>query len=193
MIAALASRHAALAARREAFLNALEGLPADVLARAPAPGAWSLAQLAEHLYRVEEQVVAGAERARARPSSRGLPALPRLRAAVLRAVLRLPVRIPAPRGAGAVLPSDAPDMPAVAAAWRALDARRERAFGTMDAAWLRRPAFRHPLLGLMPPHDALAFAAQHFDHHVAQLRRTLEAVAPVHAARAEPVARAAHG
>ena len=159
----------ALDAHRAAFARQLDALPDAVVHAAPAPGAWSLAQLAEHLLRVDRELDRSAER----PVERATGGLRRLRSRVgrraLEGILGLPVRIPAPRSAAAVMPSESPCWAEVRAAWDALRAGWQD-LGGADPAWL---VYRHPIAGPLRLDDALAFLLAHHRHHDVQVRRTL--------------------
>ncbi len=157
---------AALAAHRAAFSARLDGLPDAVVHAVPAPGAWSLVQLAEHLVLID-----GDLRADGPPASALARATSGLRSRGLRFVLSLPIRIVGPPSAAPVMPSAAPRWPDVRQRWAALRAGwRER---TPEAGTV---AFAHPIAGPFLPDDALAFLLAHHRHHDAQVRRTLAAL-----------------
>ena len=170
MIAALRVRLDALEAHRARFCATVDALPEPVQHAVPAPGAWSLAQLGEHLLRIDRGLVLGG------PASFPARATSRLRAGALRGVLALPLRIPAPPGAGAILPSAGARWPGVREAWAELRASWPAAFEPLAAADLGRVAFRHPLAGPFCVADALDFLHTHHRHHDAQVRRTLAAL-----------------
>lgn len=160
------SARADLDRHRAAFTALLDGLDAAAVHAAPGPGAWSLAQLAEHLVLIDAGLV---------PTGPPAPALVRAtsgaRAAALCAVLALPVRIPAPPAARGVMPSAAPSWPEVRRAWAAVRAGWPGADGGHGA--YRHVAYRHPLFGPFVLADALRFLRAHHRHHDAQVRRTL--------------------
>ena len=157
----------ALDAHRAAFTAHLDALPASVVHEKPAPGAWSLAQLAEHLVRIDAglRLDGPAASATARVTSG-------LRSRALAGVLALPLRIPAPPSAAGVMPSADPRWPDVRERWAALRAGWRRAAPADGAV-----AFQHPIAGPFLAEDALAFLLAHHRHHDAQIRRTLRAVA----------------
>lgn len=146
----------------------LDALPPEAVHAAPAPGAWSLAQLAEHLLRIDRGLRLDGPGAGHLGTARS-----RLGAGVLAVVLGLPVRIPAPPSARHVMPSGAPAWPEVREAWAALRAGWRATVPEADAAAV---AYRHPLAGPLRLDDALAFLLAHHRHHDAQVRRTLRAV-----------------
>ncbi|WP_412061053.1 DinB family protein [Rubrivirga sp. IMCC45206] len=158
---------AGLDAHRAAFSARLDGLPDAVVHTRPAPGAWSLAQLAEHLLLIDGGLTPDGP-----PAGPLARATSGVRSAGIRAVLSLPARIPAPPSAQAVMPSPAPRWPDVRRRWAALRAGW-REWGPRAGT----VAFRHPLAGPFLPDDALAFLLAHHRHHDAQVRRTLAGLA----------------
>ncbi|MEM1117641.1 MAG: DinB family protein [Bacteroidota bacterium] len=164
----IAARLGALDAHRLAFTDRLDGLPSEIVHTAPAPGAWSLAQLAEHLFIIDRGLVLGGPEAGALGTVRS-----RLGATALRGILSLPVRIPAPPSAQGVMPSASPRWPDVRDAWAALRADWHRALPEADPTSV---TYRHPIAGPLRLDDALAFLLAHHRHHDAQVRRTLAAL-----------------
>ena len=158
----------ALEAHRTTLLARLDALPPARLAESPAEGAWSLAQIVDHLARIDSGFCLDGPTAS--PFAR---ATSRARCAVLRSVLALPLQIPAPPGAGRVMPSAAPDYASTCGAW---SARREGWRRGLAEADPEAVALRHPLLGPFVLRDALAFLLAHHRHHNAQVERTLAAV-----------------
>ena len=156
-----------LETHRAEFARLLDGLPAEVVHAAPEPGVWSLAQVAEHFALIDAGLRLGGPKM---PAAGW--ATSRARAAALRAVFALPVRIPAPPGAEGVMPSANPRWPEVRERWAATRAGWRGA----EARCAGRVAFAHPLLGPFLLRDALAFLLAHHRHHDAQVCRTLSAV-----------------
>ena len=155
-----------LDAHRAAFAARLDGLPESVVHARPAPGAWSLAHLAEHLLRID-----GGLQADGPPISAASRATSRLRSAGIQSILALPLRIEGPPSAAYVMPSEAPRWPDVRERWAAL----RRDWRTQSP----RPGavgFAHPIAGPFLWDDALAFLLAHHRHHDAQVRRTLAAL-----------------
>ena len=152
---------------RAAFTALLDGLGADAVHAAPARAAWSLAQLAEHVARVDAGLDLDGP-----PAAPLVRATSRARSALLCAVLSLPLRIPAPPSARAVMPSADPAWPEVREAWAALRA----GWAGADRVSPGRVAYRHPLFGPFLLPDALRFLRAHHRHHDGQVRRTLDRV-----------------
>lgn len=155
----------ALEAHRLGFSRQLDGLDMSVIHASPRPTAWSLAQIADHLLRIDQGL-----------ALEGFPAtrLGRLRSRLgrvtLQSILALPVRIPAPPSAQSVMPSDAPSWPEVREAWAALRSSWRQALPDVAPSTI---VYHHPLAGPLCRDDALAFLLAHHRHHDVQVRRTL--------------------
>ena len=137
----------------------------DGLDLSPAPAAWSLAQIADHLLRIDRGLVLGGPSASAVGGVRS-----RLGSLALRGILSLPVRIPAPPSARAVMPVEAPHWPDVRDAWAALRSSWREALPDVPPGAI---VYHHPLAGPLCRDDALAFLLAHHRHHDAQVERTL--------------------
>ena len=156
----------ALDAHRVALTARLDALPADTVHQSPAPGAWSLAQLAEHLLLIDGGLIPDGPM-----PSRVVRATSGVRCLGIRLVLALPLRIEGPPSAQYVMPSESPRWPEVRRRWDALRASWQTAPLRPDAV-----GFRHPIAGPFLADDALAFLLAHHRHHDAQVRRTLAAL-----------------
>lgn len=172
MLDAAAVPFEALEAHRRALSSRLQSLPPAVVSAAPGPDAWSLAQIVDHIVRIESSV-----RPEGRDGSRIEVLTSPVRAGMVRAVLVLPIRVPAPPGATHIFPEATPDLDARLEAWaNRRDAWRE----VLDAAQpheLDRMVLKHPLAGRFRWPDTLRFLLTHHRHHDAQIERTLAAVA----------------
>ena len=155
----------ALEAHRVALSRQLDALSEDVVDASPGVGAWSLAQIAEHLLRIDRGLDLNGWPMSAVGSVRS-----RFGSLALRGVLSLPVRIPAPPSARSVMPTEAPSWPEVREAWAGLRSRWRTALPDVSP---RTTVYHHPLAGPLMRDDALAFLLAHHRHHDAQVRRTL--------------------
>ena len=156
----------ALGAHRAEFADTLDALPAEAVHRSPAPGAWSLAQLAEHFVLID-----GGLRSDGPVAGRAARATSGARCLAIRSVLAFPLRIQGPPSAQHVMPSAAPEWPEVRERWGRLRAQWREAEVRPGAV-----AFLHPIAGPFLADDALAFLLAHHRHHDAQVRRTLAAL-----------------
>ena len=159
----------ALEDHRTALVARLDALSPEAVHARPGAGEWSPAQIVDHLLRIDRALRLDGPLATA-----AVRRTSRARAATIRGILALPVRIPAPPGAEAVLPAEAPDYAATRDAW-----------AEHRGLWRQRlpdvppeiVAFRHPFAGPFVVRDALAFALSHHRHHDAQVERALAALA----------------
>lgn len=161
----------ALEAHRLAFVAHLDALAPEVVHAAPAPSAWSLAQLAEHLVKIDRGLRLGGPEAGPIRTVRS-----RAGRLALQGVLSLPVRIPAPPSARGVMPSAAPSWVVVREAWAALRVDWQTKLPRAAPAAV---AYEHPLVGRLRLDDALAFLLAHHRHHDAQVWRTLRSLEDV--------------
>lgn len=155
----------ALDAHRDRLTHLIASLTEADVRRRPAPRAWSLAQIADHLLRIDRGL-----RLDGPDAGRFVRATSGARGRLICAVLALPLRIPAPPGVTSILPSPDPDPAETLAAWAAL---RQTWRVPLDPATV---AFRHPLVGPLCGPDALAFLLAHHRHHDAQVARTCAAL-----------------
>lgn len=176
MLPELRARFDVLEAQRHAYLDVVRPLSEVARARKPSADAWSLNELIHHLLLIDAGVLQDVRRAFERsPMSSGATAA--LRFGLLRRILALPVRIPAPPAAEGVMPRNTPDFAMLSAEWQRV--RRELA-ALLDTATPERvqtAGFRHPIFGRFTLCDSLAFVEAHHAHHRPQLNRLLAAVA----------------
>lgn len=172
MLPSLRSRLDALIARRSNFEAQARGMSDAQLRFNPAPGAWSISEVAEHLLHVEREIIKastkdGVERRRQRRTIKQW-----LAAKGFRAVTWLNIRIKVPaKVAGMVTPGSTPDLTALWAEWRDVHERFERYLETIGPADVGYMAFRHPIIGPTRVDGILPFVTQHFDHHMKQVSR----------------------
>jgi len=161
---------AALERRKRDFLARLCTLDDAQLGFRPAPGSWSLVDVADHLSKIEAQVAAGIVK--------GLPPgkdRRTLKHAVMLPIvlftLALPVRVKVPGNAGGVTPEPGRSLAGVRADWEAHRAALAAALGALDDAGVERMVLRHPIAGPANARQTLAFLNAHFDHHRFQVDR----------------------
>ena len=165
MICAVAHQLDALEAHRVRFSRQLNALDPAIVHASPGSGAWSLAQIAEHLLLIDRELGFDGE-----PSSWLGSIRSRVGSVALRSVLSLPVRILAPPSAQSVMPSESPSWPEVREAWDSLRSSWRTALSDVSPDAIVYP---HPLAGRLCREDALAFLLAHHRHHDAQVQRTL--------------------
>ena len=132
----------ALEARRLALSARIDALPPEVVHQAPAPGAWSLAQIADHFVRIERTV-----RLEGKPATALTAATAGLtRNGLMTGLLALPLRLPMPPGAvSRIAPSPDARWAEVKAEWEALRAAWREALPALPP---RTVVFKHPVIGL---------------------------------------------
>lgn len=165
-----------LAAARRALRAAIDAVPADRHAVAPAAGRWSTAQIVEHLGLVERQVVGLLRRAFDRSVAAGL-ARETATGSVLATfagdrLLDRQRRFTAPPSAATW------EGLGVADGWRALEASRERLLALLAAAdgyAVGSITAPHPLLGEFDFYQWVAFVGFHELRHAAQIREAVAA------------------
>ncbi|HUR92733.1 MAG TPA: DinB family protein [Gemmatimonadaceae bacterium] len=172
MLPSLRSQLDAVVARRSNFEAQARGMSEAQLRFRPAPGAWSISEVADHLMHAEKEAIKattkdGVER---RGQRRTLKQL--LAAKGFRAVTWLNIRIKVPaKVAGLVTPGSTPDLNALWAQWRDAHDQLERYLETIGPGDVDYMAFRHPIMGPTRVDGILPFFTQHFDHHMKQVRR----------------------
>lgn len=178
MLESLSVRLDALENHRAGFVACLDGLPAEARHVSPEVGAWSGAQLMEHLI--------ASERFFRLNKPRGKPftvATSGIRAQILNRVLSLPLRFRTPRGATAIAPASEPDFEALKTEWSTLRSSWRDGLALYQSADLSRIALRHPIAGKLTVRHALDVFIAHGRHHDRQLARIV-----AHAAATVPSA-----
>jgi uncharacterized damage-inducible protein DinB len=139
------------------------------LTHCPAPGQWSVAQMLDHLVKVESEITAAAKRGWNRPQRIRLR--DRVGFLFLDQLFRTRVRVKVPVSAPQVLPARDLQVSAVCQRW--CDVRTEIAalISLATADQLQRGIFRHPVSGWMSLPQLLSFFSVHIRHHRAQLER----------------------
>ena len=172
MLPLLRTRFDALVDRRARFEADTRALSEAQLRFRPAEGAWSIAEVAQHVLHVEREVTKAAMKPGV--ERRGRKRAPREWAGmiVFLAVVKLNVRIRVPQKvAGRVTPTADPDMDALWSEWRELHADLARYLETVRGENLGDMAFKHPIVGPTSVRGMLPFLTRHFDHHMRQVRR----------------------
>ena len=167
MIPALATAFDALEARRQALFADLAARPPASLDARPAPTAWSLAEVAQHLWLVERGTVHVMEGRLAKPPLRRGP-LNRLGIAAMRFVLgRIRFKVPI----AAIQPKPGVPLSQVRADWDATRAKLRAMLEGIDETRLHQSFFRHPLAGALSVAETMEFLVRHHDHHLRQVAR----------------------
>ena len=172
MLPGLRSQLDSLIEKRSRFEAATRALSENQVRFRPAPGSWSIAEVAQHLLHVEREVTKAAMKPGV--ERRGRRRTPRewVSSVVFLAVVRLNWRIRVPQKvAGRVTPAAEPDMEELWREWGDLHANLARHLETVRPENLGDMAFKHPLIGPTPVRRMLPFMLQHFGHHMRQVGR----------------------
>lgn len=159
--------------RKSNFLSELAGLDEAQLHFRPAPEAWSLLDVADHLSRTEAAVAkALAEGIPADRAKRKLKHVLKLRLVLI--ALSLPVRVPVPPNSQNIRPGSDLTLDGVRESWGAHRRSLAEQLASYGDADMQRMVVRHPIAGPVAPRHTIAFLNAHFDHHryqVARLRK----------------------
>lgn len=155
--------------QRATVLAQLQPLPPERLAARPAPDAWSLNEVVEHLVIAEELSLKALERTRPPEAERGSALVTRLKFLILASAFRLPIRLKVP--AERLRPTGKPELRELEARWGEARSRLAEVLGalTSEAAADRR--WRHPILGWLTTEQWVDFIDTHTRHHMSQIRK----------------------
>jgi len=172
MLVELQHRYDLLAQRQRQFEAATINLSEAELRFRPAPGSWSIAEVARHMLDVEYQVTRaatkpGVNRRMPKPTPRE-----RMGMVMFQAITLFGIRIRIPRAVSdRVTPHAEPDMDALWREWREVRENLRTFLEAMTAETLTDLAYRHPIVGPTPVKGMLSFLTKHFDHHMKQVSR----------------------
>lgn len=167
MLSELSSRLATLDETREAFLAPIRAASDLQRSFRPAPGAWSMLDVTEHLVLAEEKSLLGM--LKGPPPGTTITPLARVRMAMVLLVMQTDLRVKVP--VARVLPTGSVALGELEARWG--DARRglERFLEPITEAEARSARFRHPIGGWVSVGTGVTFYAAHIRHHARQVRR----------------------
>ncbi|MCB1055767.1 MAG: DinB family protein [Acidobacteria bacterium] len=166
MLDELAARFDDLEESRKALLQDLGARTPEQLSFQPEPTAWSMRQVAEHLWKVESAFLKAAQP----PGAAGRLSLRnRLLRPVLWVIFRLGIRVQAPTRR--VLPTESLDLAEIETRWQSTREDFRAFLEAIAPDQLSMARFEHPIAGPLTPVELLAFLSDHFAHHHRQLRR----------------------
>lgn len=167
MLPDLSRRLATLDTAREAFLAPVRAMTEVQRSFHPAPDAWSVLDVTEHLVLAEEKSLLGM--LKGPPPGTTITPIARIRMAMVRFVMRTDLRVKVP--VVRVLPRGNVSLTELEARW--LEARR--GLGIFLESVTEEDAgaalFRHPIGGWVSASQGVAFYASHIGHHARQVRR----------------------
>jgi hypothetical protein len=173
MLPKLARHFQGLEKSKAALLERLSALNDEVLYRKLSESIWSLAEIAQHLVLVEEEVLrqfrAGTPTDRRRRTLRDRGGL-----MMVNFVFRKGIRVKAPMRS--VVPVSESSMDEICRRWNEV---RLNLNAHLDSLWqddLDRLVFHHPVAGRMNVEQTLELLELHFSHHLRQIARTERAI-----------------
>jgi len=167
MLPDLAPRLATLDEAREAFLAPIRSASDRQRSFRPAPGAWSMLDVTEHLVLAEEKSLLGM--LKGPPPGTTITPLARVRMSMVLLVMRTDLRVKVP--VARVLPTGTVALAELETRW--VNARRglERFLEPLNETDARTARFRHPIGGWVSVGTGVTFYAAHIRHHARQVRR----------------------
>lgn len=158
---------------RDALLREIAALPAESVARRPAPDRWSILEIVEHLLSSEQSVLAGMDDASTlRPRRRSLRS--RVGYGVVIAVLALPVRVAVP--VAAMAPRGGVSLATLSHAWREHHRVLRRHIEAVLAGRVTGAVFTHPVAGPLTTGQALRMLDVHVKRHAQQIRAIIRSM-----------------
>lgn len=167
MLPILRSRFDELERQRRALLDDLGALSAAQLAFRPAPDAWSLVQVIQHLVLVEEGTLRFLIAKEPRPDTRTLTQKIRYRLYRLMVVRDIRIKAPVP----SILPTVDATLDALAIRWDAARSTLEQRLEAVTDAQLPMLVHKHVLAGPLTMVETLGVIRLHIVHHGHQVRR----------------------
>ena len=168
MLPQLARHWDALETRRHAFLDELAATRPAALAFRPAPTAWSLEDVAQHLWLMERGAVHILESRLEKPPLPRDPLSP-LKLLAMRALVARDIRIKAP--VPEIVPQTRMPVAAVRAEWERTRTTLRELLERVTPDGVDKRIFRHPIFGPMTVAESAEFVWRHHDHHMHQVRR----------------------
>jgi hypothetical protein len=167
MLPDLSHRLATLDETREAFLAPIRSATDQQRSFRPAPNAWSMLDVTEHLVLSEEKSLLGM--LKGPPPGTTITPVARGRMAMVLLVMRTDLRVKVP--VARVLPTGTVALAELEARWA--DARQglARCLEPLSEAEARTARFRHPIGGWVSAGTGVTFCAHHIRHHARQVRR----------------------
>ena len=168
MLPILAKHWDALESRRQALLGKLAATSPAGLAFRPAPGAWSLEDVAQHLWLVEKGAVHILRDRFDKPPIARDPLSP-VKIAAMRLLVPRGIRIKAP--VKEIIPQHRVPVDVLRDEWERTRAALRGLLEQVTPDRLGTRIFRHPIFGPMTIAESAEFVWRHHDHHLHQVRR----------------------
>ena len=148
----------------------LNGFSSSQMELQPAPDAWSLLQVIEHLVLSEQALLEGARKKLLQPA-RPVTLREKYMALMVLLVMKSGKKVRVPAAARHVTPGNQTPFDSVRSQWSATRDEMERFLEELPADRRTSVLFRHPVSGGMTPSQTLRFVRGHIQHHHAQIDR----------------------
>ncbi len=161
---------------RRDLTRRLAGLDSETLNRHPAAGGWSSAQVLAHVIAAESRSLAYLRKKTQRPQEiprSGLVAA--CKGALLGLLMRSPIKVSAPPGAGEV--PESAEFSELEAEWDRVRTDWKSFIEQFPPELAGRAVYRHPVMGRLSLEQALRFLIEHLRRHGRQIDRVLLEVA----------------
>ncbi len=169
----LQRRFDSLERSKAAILHSLSTWTPEQLAFRPESGAWSAAEILDHIARTENGILLSVRGNLAAPQPLGKK--DRLTSFVVRCILRSPLKVRVPADTAAILPGETVTSTEAIAAWETARTRLCHLVTSATPRQIEGGVFNPPRGGWMSLADTLLFLRLHHDHHLAQLNRLQKA------------------
>lgn len=162
-----------LDSRRQSFVKKLSDLSSETLSYKPDSNSWSLLELLEHLVLAEEIIKSAVDKSFDSSGSWPDPSVIELiKAAIVRMVLKTPIRVKAPTDR--VLPKGDQNLNSLAERWNTTGSEWHSLLLKYPEGGSSSSVFKHPISGALNLRDTIRFLIGHIDHHELQQKRILE-------------------
>ena len=168
MLPILAKHWDALESRRQALLAELAATSPAGLAFRPAPDAWNLEDVAQHLWLIEKGAVHILRDRFDKPPLARDPWSP-VKIAAMRLLVQRGIRIKAP--VKEIIPQQRMSLDVLHDEWERTRLALRGLLEQVTPDRLGKRIFRHPFFGPMTIAESAEFVWRHHDHHLHQVRR----------------------
>lgn len=170
----LQRRFDSLERSKAAMLEDLSTWTPSQLTFRPASGAWSAAEILDHIARTEGGILQAVRSNLATPMPLGKK--DRLTSFVVRCIMRSPLKVKVSTEVKAILPSETATPDQAIAAWDKARARWCQLVTAATPTQIDGGVFTHPRGGWMSLADTLLFLRLHHEHHLGQIARLKKAL-----------------
>jgi len=157
------------------LFESLSGIPFDVLDKSPAPGAWSVMEVMQHMMVVEKNSLAYVKKKTSFPASllnaRFNGFFNNLKLYIF---LYLPVKVKAPPVVNESQFEQDLSFEELMENWRATRVELMDFLEAVPEEWHNKLAYRHTFAGRLTLDGMLIFFKEHFARHIKQINRTLK-------------------